>query len=388
MTTISAGDLQSQFGARAPTGDFLNAGKLEEGAGLCLSGGGYRAMLYHVGALVRLNELRLLSPLKEIASVSGGSITAGVLARAWPRLQFDEAGTATNLIEEFAEPLIRFASVAVDVKAALLGLLPGRTAANQMAAAYDKHLFLGATLQDIPDTPRFTFMATNLQTGSGWRFAKDYAADYRVGRIERPRLAVAQVVAASSAFPPFLSPVRLAFDSGTVQPMAGADLQRAPFTEQAVLTDGGIYDNLGLERVWKRCRTILVSNAGRNTPEIGSPTGQWLGQLFRTLFLVQQQAENSRKRILFGMNNSGQRRVAYWSIDTPPSAFGLFDALSISPEATAIAADMRTRLNPFSAEEIMLLLRSGYATADASIRARGLATNVPIADFQRLPKAG
>ena len=143
MTTISAGDLQSQFEARAPTGDFLNAGKLEEGTGLCLSGGGYRAMLYHVGAVLRLNELRLLSPLKEIASVSGGSITAGVLAHAWPRLQFDEARTATNLIEEFAEPLIRFASVAVDVKAALLGLLPGRTAADQVAAAYDKHLFPG-----------------------------------------------------------------------------------------------------------------------------------------------------------------------------------------------------------------------------------------------------
>ena len=59
--------------------------------------------------------------------------------------------------------------------------------------------------------------------------------------------------------------------------MAGADLHKPPFTEVAVLTDGGVYDNLGLERVWKRCRTILVSNAGRNTPEIGSPSGRWTG---------------------------------------------------------------------------------------------------------------
>jgi NTE family protein len=388
MTTTPLGDLQSQFEARAPTADFLNAGKIEEGAGLCLSGGGYRAMLYHVGALVRLNELGMLSQLKEIASVSGGSITAGVLARAWPRLQIDEAGTATNLIEEFAKPLIRFASVAVDVKAGLLGLLPGRTAANEVAAAYDKHLFLGATLQDIPDTPRFTFMATNLQTGSGWRFAKDYAADYRVGRIDRPRLSLAQVVAASSAFPPVLSPVRLAFEPGTVQPMAGADLHHAPFIDQAVLTDGGIYDNLGLERVWKRCRTILVSNAGKNTPEIGSPTGQWIGQLFRTLFLVQQQAENSRKRILFGMNNLGQRKVAFWSIDTPIASFGLADALALLPEATTAAANMRTRLNSFSDAEISLLLKVGYAGADASLRARGLAINLPLADYGRLPHLG
>ena len=28
----------------------------EEGIGLALSGGGYRAMVFHVGALIRLNE--------------------------------------------------------------------------------------------------------------------------------------------------------------------------------------------------------------------------------------------------------------------------------------------------------------------------------------------
>src|ERR1035437_6460162 len=50
-----------------------------EGIGLCLSGGGYRAMLFHLGALWRLNELGYLPKLNRISSVSGGSITAGVL---------------------------------------------------------------------------------------------------------------------------------------------------------------------------------------------------------------------------------------------------------------------------------------------------------------------
>jgi Patatin-like phospholipase len=48
---------------------------------LCLSGGGFRAMLFHVGALWRLNELGWLKKLERVSSVSGGSITAGVLAR-------------------------------------------------------------------------------------------------------------------------------------------------------------------------------------------------------------------------------------------------------------------------------------------------------------------
>lgn len=381
---LSATDLQSQFEAQAVRGDFLTAGKLEDVVGLCLSGGGYRAMLYHTGALVRLNEFGLLSQLREIASVSGGSIAAAALALSWRGLQFDARGRADNLEETFVIPVMRFARVGIDVKAIALGFLPGLSAAGEIARAYDRHMFHGATMQDLPDRPRFTFMATNLQTGSGWRFAKEYAADHRVGRIERPNLLLSRVVAASSAFPPFLSPVHVVLEPGTVQPMDGADLHRAPFTECAILTDGGVYDNLGLERIWRRCRTILVSNAGRSTPELGAPSGRWMGQLYRTLNLVQQQAENCRKRILFGVHNLKQRRVAYWSIDTPISAYGLTDGVTMAPEATSVAAKIRTRLNHFSTTEAELVLHAGYAGADASLRSRGLAVNMPAADVSSL----
>lgn len=380
-----AADEQGLFENHASKADFLTAGKIEDAIGLCLSGGGYRAMIYHVGVLVRLNELGLLSQVQEIASVSGGSITAGVLGYAWSRLGFDSNGIAGNLIEEVAEPVLKFATIGIDTKSILLGFLPRRTAADGIAAAYDRHLFRGASLQDLPDRPRFTFMATNLQTGSGWRFAKDYAADHRVGRIDRPHLRLARVVAASSAFPPFLSPVKVEFEYGTVKPMDGSDLHKAPFKDVAVLTDGGVYDNLGLERVWRRCRTILVSNAGRATPEIGSPTGRWGGQIMRTLYLVQQQAENSRKRILFGMHNLGHRQAAFWSIDTPIADYGVQDALALAAEETVTAANMRTRLNPFSPDEIDLLLKAGYAGCDASLRARQLVKNNPPASYAGLP---
>ena len=152
-----------------------------------------------------------------------------------------------------------------------------------------------------------------------------------------------------------------------------------------MLTDGGVYDNLGLERVWRRCRTVLVSNAGKNTPEIGSPTGRWGGQVFRTLALVQQQAENSRKRILFGLHNAGQRRVAYWGIDTPISDYGLTDSLPFSKKDTVHAATIRTRLNAFSVEESDMLLKAGYAGCDASLRSRKIAANGSSAAFSQLP---
>lgn len=379
-------DIQSLFAANSDTKDFVQARKLEDTIGLCLSGGGYRAMIYHAGALVRLNELGFLPRLGEIASVSGGSITAGVLAVAWSNLRFDAAGTALNLDDLVVQPLLRFAGIGIDVRAILFGLIPGCSAADSVARAYDRHLFHGAGLQDIVDYPRFTFMATNLQTGSGWRFAKAYAADFRVGMIDRPSLPLARVVAASSAFPPLLSPVRVDLRDQIVRSTEGADLHRKPFTEVAVLSDGGVYDNLGLERVWKRCRTILVSNAGRTIPEIGRPTGRWIGQMFRTLHLIQQQAENARRRILFGMANHDQRKIAYWSIDAHIGSYGLSDALKVSPETSAAAASMRTRLNVFKPSELRSLLETGYAGADASLRARGFAANSPAADLAAVNK--
>ena len=78
------------------------------------------------------------------------------------------------------------------------------------------------------------------------------------------------------------------------------------------------------------------------------------------------------------MHNLGQRKVAFWSIDTPIVAYGIQYAGHTLPEAVAQAANMRTRLNPFTPAEIDLLLKAGYAGADASLRARRIiAANIP-----------
>ena len=71
----------------------------------CLSGGGYRAMLFHLGALWRLYETRLLENIQRISSVSGGSITAGVLGQNWHRLSFDPAGQKGEFIPKVVEPI-------------------------------------------------------------------------------------------------------------------------------------------------------------------------------------------------------------------------------------------------------------------------------------------
>jgi Patatin-like phospholipase len=84
------------------------------GIALCLSGGGYRAMLFHLGALWRLNDAGLLRGLIRVSSVSGGSITAGVLGLHWKRLQFNESNVATNLEELVIRPIRQLADDTID----------------------------------------------------------------------------------------------------------------------------------------------------------------------------------------------------------------------------------------------------------------------------------
>lgn len=76
---------------------------------LCLSGGGFRATLFHLGALRRLNELGDLSQSECFSSVSGGSILNGVRATRWNNLAKSEAdGVFTNFHRLIADPLRPF----------------------------------------------------------------------------------------------------------------------------------------------------------------------------------------------------------------------------------------------------------------------------------------
>lgn len=79
--------------------------KPEAGIDLCLSGGGYRAMLFHLGALWRLSELGYLTKVKRVSSVSGGSIVAGVLGFKLAKLGFDANGIAANFNREIVDPI-------------------------------------------------------------------------------------------------------------------------------------------------------------------------------------------------------------------------------------------------------------------------------------------
>ncbi|GAA4405480.1 hypothetical protein GCM10023168_19200 [Fodinibacter luteus] len=157
------------------------------GTGLCLSGGGYRAMLFHLGVLWRLNDAGMLPRLDRVSSVSGGSITAGVLALNWNALRLDRAGVAQDFEGQVVDPVRRLAGVGIDVASVVAGLgLPFTSVSDRVVKAYRRHLFGSATLQDLPDRPKFVINATNLESGVLMRFSKAYLADYRWVRCRTP----------------------------------------------------------------------------------------------------------------------------------------------------------------------------------------------------------
>lgn len=370
-------DTEQQFNVQddeAGTGDFFDSSDYDpEGVGLCLSGGGYKAAAYHLGALIRLNELGWLKRIDRITSVSGGSITAGYLGVRWKDLVFDAAGVATNFHKVVVEPLHEFLTeVNLDVSEGILGLLlPFRSGADGVAKGYDKHLFKGASLQSLPEpgegTPEFMLLATNYELNSLWRFSQPYAADYRVGMIRNPTFSLARIVAASSAFPPFFCPLELDLTGHTVKPQVGADRNNGRFLKRALLADGGIYDNMGLEPIWKRFGTLLVSNAGDAVDEEDHPSN-WAGLMLRIIGLMHRQAENNRQRPLMMLAKLGKRKVAYWPLRNHPDQYPTKPTLRPSDDDIRAAQHEGVRLWSLGVKAFGRLANHGYTLGDAAMR--------------------
>ncbi|MEI7701261.1 MAG: patatin-like phospholipase family protein [Planctomycetia bacterium] len=352
--------------------------KIREGIALCLSGGGYRAMMFHVGVLIRLNELGVMKKLARISSVSGGSITAAVLGMNWKKLTFDKNGVATNLKELLTNPIQKMAATSVDTQSVLGGVFWRGCVSDWVASRYAEILFDHSTLQDFPDDsegPRFILHATNVQSGALLRMSKPYVADYRVGMIRNMKLPLATAVAASSAFPPFLSPMTIDVNPSDFVPDPTCDLQRLPFTDTFVLCDGGVYDNLGMETIWKQYRTLLVSDAGAKIAPEGDPASDWAQHSKRIMEIVDDQVRNLRKRLLLNLLTSQERFGGYWSVRSDIRNYGLPDAIPCDFGRTTELANTPTRLKKMSELLQKQLVNWGYAVCDAGVRKH--AANLP-----------
>jgi NTE family protein len=345
----------------------------EPGVALCLSGGGYRAMLFHIGAIWRLNELGYLPLIDRVSSVSGGSIAAAALGLRWSRLSFDDSGVAGNLVEEVVEAVRALAARTIDKSSLTPGFVTRGRNGRSVIRGFDRHLFGGATLQDLPDKPRVVVVATNLQSGVLWRFSKPYISDYRVGTIINPSTSLAVAVTASVARLPLV--VSLKFEDSAYAPGSGIDLQRPPFTTNVALADGGITDSLALETAWKRYRNLLVSDGGVPTGATPHPDAS------RLLSLAEAQVHSVRRYQTISSFTAGHRGGAYWGVGSDIHGYGVEDVLQCPPESTARLASIPTSLAALDGNLQKRLVNWGFAVCDAAIRGHVDSSVHPPNDF-------
>ncbi|MGE5289547.1 MAG: patatin-like phospholipase family protein [Micromonosporaceae bacterium] len=209
--------------------------------------------------------------------------------------------------------------------------------------------------------------ASNMQTGKLFRFSRPCEGDYSVGLWRDPATGVADAVAASSAFPPVLSP-------HTVRPPGRFDLSTAgehragEFRERVWLSDGGVYGNLGFETAWKRCRRILVSDGGRPLEAEPAPQRNWALHGVRVLEIVDSQVRALRKRQFVNCYQQGFRDGTYWGIRSEAADYHLGDPVAIPEADVTRARSVKTRLSRLDDAAQRALINWGYAIADTAIR--------------------
>lgn len=166
------------------------------GVGLCLSGGGFRAALFHLGALRRLNELNILSQLSSISSVSGGSIFSAHLAT---RIPWPVTSSIPGWEQLVAKPFRDFCRKNIRTIPILEGALPWHTNSELLEKQYQTHL-TNSKIAKLPDKPSFIFCATDLSFGVNWRFSKSQTGDYQAGYLSSTPCGLESELCCSSVF--------------------------------------------------------------------------------------------------------------------------------------------------------------------------------------------
>lgn len=267
--------------------------------GIALSGGGARAALASVGVLRFLADADRLGDVRHLTAVSGGSITAGLVACRWDDLRQGDFSTQA-FDTHVTQPLLDALSARSIQRELLTRLwqtvLPRTSRTHLLAKRLDAALFDGTLLRDLPRGTWFEINAANLTTGTRFRFTQDLIGDYITGSTPTSVLetSVADAVAWSCAVPG-------AFNT-TLLP--GLDLPCQDNAGVPELVDGSVYDNLGVDAFKRREEMpglyCIVCNAGGIfEPGEGLRKAPLIGALLRSNSVLYNQVASVRSRQLF-----------------------------------------------------------------------------------------
>ena len=349
---------------------------VRRGLALALSGGGFRATLFHLGALRRLNELGVLTSVDIITSVSGGSIMAACLADAMIASPPKKGAPLANF-ESLAAKVHDLTSYNLRHRIFFKKTAPqnwGRSLPELVAKELEQRV-TDKPLTALPASPEFVFCATDMVFGVNWIYTRDRAGDFQAGysSTKLDGISIAHAAAASACFPPIFKPIETLVDPASLKGglARGADADRC---RKAIrLSDGGVYDNMGLEPAWKGVATLLVSDAG-GPFEFAKDRGT-IADIKRYPDIVGNQARALRRRWLIDSYNSGIGPGGkagfggtYWSTGGTRTEYDKTDASGYSVATATMISHIRTDLNAFTPEEAAILENHGYLMADVALK--------------------
>jgi predicted acylesterase/phospholipase RssA len=358
--------------------------------GLALSGGGFRATLFHLGVVRLLKETGQLSQVKRIGAVSGGSVLGAHLVLHWQQYtgtneDFDKA--AQEIIQ-FVQEDIRGRVIRRWIFAWLFLALPRLliphsrrwTFTNLLQKQYAR-LYKDKALKDLraPDRPQVYFYSTSLTTGvvcsfgrSGFRWHDKYDSPLELSIIA-PNTPIAFAVTASSAFPPLFPPIEISNET------LFCDKEMFPYSHY--LTDGGVYDNLGIDRlIWFQKTTpeldlFIASDAqGNFDSEVDTRFTFIVGRNVRASDLLMTRVSSMQiDRLMAPSQSPPFVRVG---IKMPINNPG--DPTLLPPESQRSLPNIRTDLDKFEPTEITALIAHGYSCARKTlIEAKLLTESAP-----------
>lgn len=370
--------------------------------GLALSGGGARAMAFHLGCFRALHDHGLLDRVNVISSVSGGSVFAACWAyRGEDFSAFDAHMTsvlrrgiktdimrevfgsaewikivATMLVTGGLSIVFRLLALALSVPRSILNLPTARIEAalhettrrlpvwGSLTTAFERalqrKLFSEATVDQVK-RPGLTVIinACDLKTGTAFRFGSGKSGGWRYGDIAGERVSVAKAVAASAAFPILLPPLVETFTF---------DKRGEQSKHTVALTDGGVFDNLGVavlepgrahDYAFNEPVTHLISlNAGGGQFDIAAAHHYWWGsRVARSFEAVHRKTQDAAYQRLHKYAEVGDLE-----------AFGMIYLGQQDKKLPWVPADLVTRaqvkdyptdFSPMSEENIRLLTSRG-----------------------------
>ncbi len=322
--------------------------------GLGLSGGGFRASLFHIGVLASLAEYNLLRDIQVISCVSGGSIIGAYYYLHLKKLlESKEDSEITredyiNLIKEIETDFLKEVQTNLRVQALsslksnFKMLFQGDTysRSDRMAELYDRHfhnkflkyfgknpdetisireLIINPFRSNIgPDirsfnisrknkVPMLILNATTLNTGRNWQFTAVDMGERDVTSSEREddnRYNISTLFKAfkfdgpeiKRANPKYLHfPLRIAVAASACVPGLFAPLALTDLYDSSVpqLVDGGVFDNQGISPIlWEMCDEIIISDASGQMDFIENTRNDPIGVTTRSNSIMMNRIRN------------------------------------------------------------------------------------------------